>query len=105
MVIEYIRYRLKQSTPEALVAAYGAAGAHLQASPECLGYELTACEEEAGVFVLRIEWTSTEAHKKAFRRGPNFPPFFALIRPFLAEIEEMRHYAATDVAWTRPAQQ
>lgn len=103
MIIEYIRYRLKQNTAEALVEAYRAAGAHLQAAPECLGYELTACEEEAGIFILRILWTSTEAHKKAFRRGPNFPPFFALIRPFIGEIEEMRHYAPTDVSWARGA--
>ncbi|MDX2205399.1 MAG: antibiotic biosynthesis monooxygenase [Hyphomicrobiaceae bacterium] len=101
MIVEYIRYRLKQSTGEALVAAYAAAGEHLKASPDCQGFELTACEEEQGVYILRILWTSTQAHKEGFRRGPHFPPFFALIRPFLGEIEEMRHYAMTGIAWTR----
>ena len=32
-----------------------------------------------------------------FRRGPHFPPFLAAIRPFIGEIEEMRHYGLTPV--------
>lgn len=101
MIVEYIRYQLAAHGPEALTEAYAQAGEHLQAAPECLGYELSKCEDEPGALVLRILWTSRQAHMEGFRRGPNFPPFLALIRPFIGEIAEMRHYSATAVAWGR----
>ena len=101
MTIEYIRYMLVDHDGDALHAAYEQACAHLRAAPECLGYELTRCEEEPASYILRIEWTSTEAHMEGFRKGPNFPPFLAAIRPFIPEISEMRHYGATDLVWRR----
>lgn len=99
MIVEYIRYEMKDHTPEDLVEAYGRAGAHLQAAPQCRGYELTRCVEEPKSLILRIRWTSTEDHLQGFRKGPHFPPFLALIRPFIGEIAEMRHYAPVGVEW------
>ena len=101
MIVEYIRYQLTHHEPEALVEAYGAAAASLRAAPECLGFDLARCEEDPKSLVLRILWTSGEAHMKSFRGGPNFPPFLAAIRPFIDEIAEMRHYVPTEVSWTR----
>lgn len=103
MVIEYIRYDLQQHTPEELVAAYGRASAHLAAAPECRAYELTQCEEAPNTLILRIEWTSTDAHLNGFRKGPHFPPFLAEIRSFIQEVSEMRHYQATPVSWRSEA--
>lgn len=101
MSIEIIRYELKQHAPADLIAAYGKASVHLEAAPECLAYELTHCEEAENCLILRIEWASTDAHLNGFRKGPHFPPFLAAIRPFIAEIAEMRHYRPTPVAWRR----
>jgi len=98
MIVEYIRYALKDHEPEAFVKAYAVAAGHLAAAPECVDFELSQCADEATCFVLRIRWISAEAHKAAFRQGPNFPPFLAAIRPFISEIAEMRHYAPTSVA-------
>lgn len=47
--------------------------------------------------MLRICWTSSEGHLGGFRRSPEFRTFFAAIRPYLADVEEMRHYALTSV--------
>lgn len=101
MIVEYIRYELKQHQPDDLIAAYRQASLQLQAAPECLGYELSRCVEEPSSLTLRILWTSTEDHLQGFRRGPHFPPFLAAIQPFIGEIAEMRHYAPNDVAWAR----
>lgn len=101
MIIEYIRYDLVAHQPEEFVAAYTAAVDSLRASPECLGFELTRCEESTRSFILRIEWQSTAAHLQGFRKGPNFPPFLAAIKPFIGEIAEMRHYARTPLVWAR----
>lgn len=92
MTTEYIRYQLTEHEPAALIAAYEQARAHLDAAPECLGYDLAQCEDEPTSFVLRIDWTNAAAPMQGFRRGPHFPPFLAAIRDFIPEIAEMRHY-------------
>lgn len=98
MVIEYIRYRIPEEQQERFEAAYGEARRPLQASPHCLGYELSRCVEEPACYVLRIEWDSVEGHMEGFRRSEEFRAFFQHIRPFVEQIEEMRHYEVTSVA-------
>ena len=102
MTVEYIRYELVAHAPDELVSAYTDAAECLRAAPECLAFELTRCEEAPRSFILRIEWRSTAAHWEGFRKGPQFPPFLAAIKPFIGEIAEMRHYTPTTVAWRRP---
>jgi quinol monooxygenase YgiN len=97
MIVEYIRYMLKDHEPDMLVRSYAEAAKHLVAASECVDFELCQCTEEAASFVLRIRWRSAEAHMKGFRSGPNFPPFLAAISPFVPEIVEMRHYELTSV--------
>ena len=98
MVIEYIRYRIPEDQREAFAAAYGEAQRPLRASSHCLAYELSRCVEEPACYVLRIEWDSVEGHMEGFRRSEEFRAFFQHIRPFVGQIEEMRHYAVTSVA-------
>ncbi|MBS2965353.1 antibiotic biosynthesis monooxygenase [Actinocrinis puniceicyclus] len=97
MVIEYIRYRLPGEREEGFVAAYETACESLRAAPECVGFELSRCVEEPSCYILRIRWTSVKAHLEGFRGGPHFAAFFRAVRPFVADIEEMRHYEATGV--------
>ena len=98
MIVEYIRYTIPESDAEAFLASYTRAQASLQASPHCLGWELSRCTEDAKSFILRIQWDSAEGHMQGFRKGPHFAPFLAEIRPYIGRIEEMRHYALTPVA-------
>jgi quinol monooxygenase YgiN len=101
MTIEYIRYRLPSDKVSEFRAAYERAGESLRASPVCLGYELSVCSEEEGVFILRIEWTSKDDHLNGFRKSAQFPPFLAEIRPYVPNIEEMRHYERSEFMWSR----
>jgi quinol monooxygenase YgiN len=101
MIVEYIRYELTTHTPDELTAAYVLAVASLRASPECLGYDLAQCNDVPSSLILRIHWTSVDGHMKGFRNGPNFQPFLALVRPFIGEIAEMKHYHETGVQWVR----
>jgi quinol monooxygenase YgiN len=101
MTIEYIRYRLPAEQVHTFRAAYERAAESLRASPVCLGYELAACSEEEGVFILRIEWTSKDDHLNGFRKSPQFPPFLAEIRSYVPNIEEMRHYERSELVWSR----
>jgi quinol monooxygenase YgiN len=98
MILEYIRYTVAdQKRDEELVSAYEEGSKALDSAPECMGYELTVCEEDPNSYILRIEWSSIEEHLQGFRKGPHFPPFFKAIGGFIKEITEMRHYRFTSV--------
>ncbi len=92
MIVEYIRYTIPDEKASAFIAAYDEAAQPLLASPNCLGYDVTRCSEDPTKFTVRIHWDSAEGHLKGFRGGPQFAEFFALVKPFFDEIEEMRHY-------------
>lgn len=97
MIVEYIRYRIPQPQHGAFERAYADAQASLSASEYCMGYELSHCVEESESYILRIEWTSKEQHERRFRSSPEFRSFFAAVRPYLDQIDEMRHYELTPV--------
>ena len=101
MSIEYIRYTIAPDRHTQFLTDYTQAAEYLQASPYCLGYELTQGEEEPNNFILRIEWTSTQDHLKGFRQSADFSKFLGLIKPYYTNIQEMKHYERTSVAWAR----
>lgn len=98
MVVEYIRYAIPEADSGAFEAAYEQARDALDSSEHCLSYELSRGVEEPANYILRIEWDSLEGHEHGFRASPGFQPFFAAVRPFFGQIQEMRHYEATPVA-------
>ncbi|MFI6783381.1 antibiotic biosynthesis monooxygenase [Micromonospora sp. NPDC050276] len=79
-------------------AAYERAAVALRAAPQCMDYELSRCLDDPACYLLRITWTSVDEHLKGFRGGPVFGQFFAAIKPYVEDIQEMRHYARTSVA-------
>ncbi|NUR86225.1 MAG: antibiotic biosynthesis monooxygenase [Nonomuraea sp.] len=97
MIVEYIRYRIPDDRSAGFEAAYARASASLAAAPQCVDYELSRCVDEPEHYVLRITWTSAKDHLEGFRSGDLFPAFFAEIRPYVEQIEEMRHYERTPV--------
>jgi hemoglobin len=97
MIVEYVRYRIEGESVAAFLAAYRSAAVSLDQSPQCRHYELARCVEEPERFVLRIVWTSLDGHLEGFRKSNEFRTFLAAVRPFIADIEEMQHYEATDI--------
>ena len=97
MVVEYIRYRVPAARHREFEDAYAQARAALDDSPHCLAYEVSHGIEESDNYVVRIEWDSVEGHEQGFRRSPGFEAFFAAVKPFFEQIEEMRHYEPTAI--------
>ena len=92
MVVEYIRYTVPAEEAGAFEEAYDRAGEILEQDSHCLAFEIARGVEEPEHFIVRIEWDSLEGHEQGFRRSPRFGDFFAAVRPFFSEIEEMKHY-------------
>ena len=98
MVVEYIRYNVSgKERRDELVEAYRQATMALDLAPECLAYELSVCEEGETSAILCIEWLSTEAHLRGFRKSAVFGEFFRAIGGFVKEIAEMRHYQLSNL--------
>ncbi len=92
MVIEYIRYTIPSVRAEDFESAYQRAGQVLDADPHCMSWEVARGAEEPEHFVVRIEWDSIEGHERGFRASPQFGEFFAAVKPFFDQIQEMKHY-------------
>jgi quinol monooxygenase YgiN len=92
MVVEYIRYRIDSARGDEFERAYAQAAQSLEASSHCLAYEVDHGVEDPTSYVVRIEWDSVEGHEQGFRKSPEFREFFAAVKPFFDDIEEMRHY-------------
>lgn len=97
MIVEYVRYKLDDSDPSEFEEAYLRAAKSLAESPHCLGHELSRSTKDPKRYVLRILWDSPEGHLDGFRKSPEFSGFFAEIKQFIGEIEEMEHYSRTQV--------
>jgi quinol monooxygenase YgiN len=92
VIVEYLRYTVPAEQATQFEEAYEKAAQPLLASPNCLGYDVARCTEDPTSYIVRIHWDSAAGHLEGFRKGPEFAPFFALVKPFFQAIAEMRHY-------------
>ncbi|MEP6940612.1 MAG: antibiotic biosynthesis monooxygenase family protein [Rudaea sp.] len=102
MTPEILRYRIPAERAVAFAQAYASAGALLQRSPHCLGYELLHSDKDPELWLLTIHWDSAAGHLQGFRKSALFAEFLALVRPFIENLLEMEHYTTTDFDWRRP---
>lgn len=92
MIVEYLRYTIDDARQKKFISDYAQAAPALQSSPYCEGYEFCQCVEDPSQFIIRIQWTSADDHLKRFRGSDEFKAFFPHIKPYLDDIDEMRHY-------------
>lgn len=98
VVVEYIRYTVPADRDGEFEGAWSEAQKVLRDAPQCLSYEVARGVEQPENYVVRIEWSSVAEHEQGFRQGPAFQQFFAAVKPFFEEIQEMRHYEPTAIA-------
>lgn len=99
--VEIIRYNVPEDEKANFEEAYHKAGAVLKASPFCLGYDIIRGVEVKQNYIVRIHWTSVDDHLNGFRKSKEFTSFFAIVKPFYNNIEEMKHYELTGTVWNR----
>jgi len=93
MIPEVLRYRLSDANRSSFETAYRDALVHLRASPHFLGMEILRSQKEPQNVLVVLRWDSETGHLEGFRKSEHFPPFLALVRPFLNDLVEMEHYA------------
>ncbi len=97
MIIEFIRYTVPPARAEEREAAYHrAVESWTPIRTACVRGDAGGCGAEH--FVVRIEWDSVEGHQQGFRPSPQFDEFFAAVRPFFDQIQEMKHYQVRSAA-------
>lgn len=101
MIVEYTRYKLEEARRDAFEKDYAQAAKSLQALKHCLAFELAQRTEDVGSYLLRLKWDSEEGHLKGLRTSPEFQCFFAHVKPYVRDIEEMRRYRITAAAGRR----
>lgn len=84
VIVEYTRYNIDEKRPALFERVYEKAGEILGSSGHCLRYELSHCKEKPENY--------EEGHLNGFRARPEFKAFFALVQPYVKDIEEMHHY-------------
>jgi AraC-like DNA-binding protein len=94
MIVEYIRYRIREDRAPTFLEAHRKAGSLLRA--QYIRYELSLCSEERELYSLRIEWKSTSQQRR-FRESENGSAFLTALRAFRANIEEQRFWEPTAV--------
>lgn len=101
MITEVIRYKISPEEAERFEESYRKAEAILQKSPYCLGYQLLRGVEQPENWILLLQWDSVTGHEEGFRKEASFRDFLELVRPFLKQIEEMKHYEMRKMQWSR----
>ncbi|AMO24830.1 antibiotic biosynthesis monooxygenase [Ramlibacter solisilvae] len=56
------------------------------------GYKVNRCVESPERYVLQIFWDTLEDHTVAFRQGPLFPQWRAIVGPFFANPPHVEHF-------------
>jgi hemoglobin len=92
MIVEYTRYKIDESRCKSFEEDYVKAVDALMSSSHSIASELSHCTEDPNDYVLRIGWDSEKSHLKGFRSSPEVKTFFAMLKPYLKEIEQMRHH-------------
>jgi quinol monooxygenase YgiN len=101
MTTEVIRYNIPSDQVSTFEEAYRKAEPILQNSNHCLGYRLLRGVEEPDNWILLLIWDSVAGHEKGFREEKGVRAFFGLVKLFLGQVQEMKHYDLTHLDWSR----
>ncbi len=66
----------------------------IRRDPGCISAECQRCIEDPARFLLRIQWTSLEAHTEGFRTSPGFAEYRSHINGLFSDAPVVHHYQA-----------
>lgn len=92
MILEVASFRIQSAQGREFEAAYREASKVIAAARGYIRHELRRSVEDAGHYLLFVEWQSIEDHMVGFRESPLFIEWRRLLGPFFSAPPEMEHY-------------
>ncbi len=92
MIIEVAQVKIKAGLNADFEASVQKAVDVFKRQPECRGLHLQHCIEDESTYQVVIRWDTLEGHTVAFREGPLFQEWRALVGPFFDEPPQVQHF-------------
>ncbi len=93
MILEIADFRIQPGQGDAFADALQHALASVMSQARGMqGWKVNRGIESPDRFVLQIFWATLEDHTVAFREGPLFPQWRAIIGPFFAQPPAVEHF-------------
>lgn len=93
MIIELTTLPVAREDSAAFEAGWASAAAILSRQPGYIGHRIGRKVEDAGVYVLEIEWVSLAAHTEEFAQSEAFQAFLGCFVPHLNGEAEVFHFS------------
>jgi heme-degrading monooxygenase HmoA len=93
MITEVASIRVKPGEEARFESAVREAAKVFERAEGCLGLSLQRSTEEPALYQALIRWRTVEDHTVAFRSGPLFQEWRALVGPCFAEPPSVMHFA------------
>ena len=92
MIIEHAILDVKPEDTQAYEAALREAVPFMAATTGFIRMEVRPCLEQAGRYLLRVEWETLSAHTEVFRGSENYKRWSGLLHKFYVPFPTVEHY-------------
>lgn len=93
MVLEHAVLEVRPGQAADFEVAFGQARPLIEATEGFRGLRLLRCQERPDVYLLLVEWRSTEDHLVGFRESARFPRWRELLHHFYDPAPVVEHFA------------
>jgi heme-degrading monooxygenase HmoA len=93
MVVEHAVLEVRPGEEEAFEAAFAEARPLIEATEGFQGLRLLRCEERSNVYLLLVDWRSTQDHVVGFRESDRFLRWRELLHHFYDPAPLVEHFA------------
>jgi heme-degrading monooxygenase HmoA len=93
MIFEHAVLQVRPGQEQAFESALGQARSLIAASPGFLGMRVCPAAEQAGEYLLLVEWRDIASHRDGFRRSDRYAEWRELLHGFYDPMPEVRYFA------------
>ncbi len=92
MILEVAVLNVKRGREREFEAAFSKAQAIISGMSGYVSHQLQGCVEQAGRYILLVNWESLEDHTVGFRESEQYQEWRQLLHHFYDPFPEVQHY-------------
>jgi len=92
MILEVAILNVTPGQEQEFEAAFGRAQAIIASMPGYVSHQLHSCIEQAGRYLLLVNWETLEDHTVGFRESTHYQKWRALLHHFYDPFPQVQHY-------------